>query len=132
LVTVDTSALIAAIDRREADHASMITVFQNETGPLIIPVGMLSEATFLLQRKFGQSTVDLFLGNLESGLFLLDCGQDDLPRIRRLTQRYHDLPLGYTDAAVITCAERNGGRVATLDLRHFGVVAAEGTIQIVP
>ena len=131
-MTVDTSALIAAIDRRELDYARMTAFFQSEAGALIIPVGMLSEATFLLERKFGPATVDLFLGNVEAGRFLLDCGRDDLPRILQLTRRYHDLPLGYTDAAVIACAERNGGRVATLDLRHFGVVAREGTIQIVP
>jgi hypothetical protein len=33
---------------------------------------------------------------------------------------------------VIACAERNGGRVAAFDLRHFAAVAREGTIQIVP
>lgn len=49
-----------------------------------------------------------------------------------LVRRYADLELGLVDAAVIACAERNGGRVLTLDLRHFGVVAREGTITIVP
>jgi hypothetical protein len=33
---------------------------------------------------------------------------------------------------LITIDERNNGRVATLDLRHFGVVAREGTITVVP
>jgi predicted nucleic acid-binding protein len=42
------------------------------------------------------------------------------------------LPLGSADAAVIACAERHGGRVLTLDRRHFGVVEREGTISLVP
>ena len=54
------------------------------------------------------------------------------PRVRALLRRYADLSLGYVDAAVIACAERSGGRVMTFDLRDFGVVAAEGTITIVP
>ena len=52
--------------------------------------------------------------------------------VRQLVARYADLSLGFVDAAVIACAERNGGRVLTFDLRDFGVVAAEGTITIVP
>jgi hypothetical protein len=33
---------------------------------------------------------------------------------------------------VISCAERNGGRVLTLDLRQFGVVADEGNVSLLP
>jgi predicted nucleic acid-binding protein len=46
--------------------------------------------------------------------------------------RYADLPLGFADASVIACAERHGGRVLTLDLRHFGVVAGEGRLTLIP
>jgi len=49
-----------------------------------------------------------------------------------MIRRPRKLTLGYADAAVIACAERNGGRVATFDVRHFAAVAREGTIQIVP
>jgi len=63
---------------------------------------------------------------------VLDCGESDLGRARQLLGRYADLALGFVDAAVIACAERNGGRVLTFDLRDFGVVAAEGTITILP
>jgi predicted nucleic acid-binding protein len=49
-----------------------------------------------------------------------------------LIGRYADLPLGLTDAMVVACTERNGGRVLTLDRRHFGVVAGEGTITVLP
>jgi hypothetical protein len=73
-----------------------------------------------------------FLQDIAADRFQLDVGDVDLPRIVALVQRYHDMPLGYAEAAVIACAERNGGRVATIDLRHFAAVAREGTIQIVP
>jgi predicted nucleic acid-binding protein len=62
----------------------------------------------------------------------LDCGLEDIARVRALVRRYADLSLGVVDAAVIACVERSGGRVMTFDLRDFGVVAAEGTITIVP
>jgi predicted nucleic acid-binding protein len=62
----------------------------------------------------------------------LDCGDDDIPRIRGLASRYEDLPLGFADASVVACAERNGGRVVTLDDRDFAVVAREEAIVVLP
>jgi len=132
LVTVDTSGLIAAIDRNDTNHQQATEFFRGEIGPLIIPTGLLSEACYFLEHRYGSKTLDTFLSNIELGGFMLDCGESDLSRVIALVRRYHDLPLGYADATVIACAERNGGRVATFDLRHFGVVAREGTIQIVP
>lgn len=57
---------------------------------------------------------------------------DLLVALRRLVQRYRDLPLDLADGAVIACAERSGGVVLTLDLRDFGVVAREGSITLLP
>lgn len=75
--------------------------------------------------------LDLFLANLEARAFVLDCGADDLPRIREeVIRRYTDLPLGFADASVIACAERHGGHVLSLDLSHFGIVAREGKIRV--
>ncbi len=76
--------------------------------------------------------LEAFLQDLETGAYALDCGDQDFGRIRELVRRYDDLPLGFSDAAVITCAERNGGRVLTLDQRDFQVVGREGRITIVP
>lgn len=61
-----------------------------------------------------------------------DLAARDFPRIRKLVERYADLPLGYADAAVVACAERSGRRVLTLDRRDFGVVSGEGSITILP
>ena len=43
-----------------------------------------------------------------------------------------DLALGYVDAAVIACVERRGGPVLAFDRRESGVVAADGTITVLP
>src|SRR5581483_1433843 len=47
-------------------------------------------------------------------------------------ERYRDIPLGFADAAVIAGADRRGGAVLTLDMRHFSVVARERRIRVVP
>lgn len=49
----------------------------------------------------------------------------DLSRMADLVDQYADLPLGTTDAAVVSLAERlHCAEVATLDRRHFTVVRA--------
>ncbi len=82
----------------------------------------------MIESKLTYGTLVSFISDIEMGSYTLDCGEQDIPRIRELVRRYADFPLGFADAAVIACAERNGGRVLTLDMRHFGVVAREGTL----
>ena len=77
-------------------------------------------------------TFDRFLGSVERGELKLDCGDRDIPRVRQLMARYDDLPLGAADAFVAVCAERNGGRVLTLDRRHFDVVGRELGLEVLP
>jgi len=132
LVTLDTSVLFTIMDRRAPRHNELVELIKSERGPLVIPVGIMAEITYFLEERIGRQYLDGLLMDIEDGAYRLDCGESDLPRIRALIRRYHDLPLGYADASVIACAERYGGTVATLDLRHFAAVAREGTIQIVP
>ena len=132
LITLDTSGLLALLNRRDPDHARVRAAFDDDRGPYLVPAGILAEITYMVEQRLGTRTLDLFLEDLESGAYALDCGHADLPRIRALITRYDDLPLGFADASVVACAERSGGRVLTLDVRDFGVVARAGTVTIVP
>lgn len=85
-----------------------------------------------MQKRAGVSVLDEFLEDIQTGAYRLECGEDDFGRVRELLERYADLGLSFTDAAVIACAERNGGRVLTFDRRDFDVVAREGSITILP
>jgi predicted nucleic acid-binding protein len=132
LITLDTSALYALVDRRDPDHASVLEELQRDFGPYVVPTGILAELAYLVESRLGAAVMDVVLADLESGAYSLDCGDEDIPRIRDLASRYEDLPLGFADASVVACAERNGGRVLTLDTRDFAVVAREGTIDVLP
>lgn len=131
MITLDSSGIIALFRRRDEHHASARNALQDESGPLVVPAGILGEVTYMLERWAGPREVDAFLGSLQEGSMLLDCGERDLPRVRELIARYADLPLGFADAAVVACAERRGGRILTYDQRHFPVVAGESTITMV-
>ncbi len=132
LITLDTSGLFALLNRTDRDYESVKAAFFEDKGPYLVPAGILAEIAYMVEERLGSRAIESLVLDLESGGLSLECGEEDLPRIRNLVKRYEDLPLGFADASVISCAERNGGRVLTLDLRHFGVVAAEGTITLLP
>ena len=132
LITLDTSGLLAALNRGDRHHQTVVRSLEQETGPLVLPVALLGEAGYMVEGWLGSSTLRRLLSDMMAGFYVLDCGEHDLSRIDALLARYEDLRLGFADACVIACAERNGGRVLTTDRRHFGVVAREQTIEIVP
>lgn len=132
MITLDTSAIFVLLDGKHPLQKNLQRLLVNDPGPLLIPTGILSEITYMVESRLGQRVVETFLTDLSEENFLLDCGANDLLRIRQLMKRYSDLPLGYADAAVIACAERSGKKVMTLDFRHFSVVEREGLIEVLP
>lgn len=55
-------------------------------------------------------------------LALLPLGQEDVPRMRELMEKYRDLPMDLADAALVRAAERERlRRVFTLDRRDFAL-----------
>lgn len=132
LITLDTSGILALLDREYRDHRCVADAFAADPGPYVVPAATLGEVGYLLARDLGPRVERAFLHDLTFGLFQLDCGEDDLERVGALVARYESLTLGLVDAAVIACAVRRGGRVLTLDRRHFDVVARELPLEIVP
>ena len=132
MVVLDTSVLFAALDRGQLQHRSVLDALRPHSGSFIVPVAILAEISHFIERDLGQIAVSTLARDIERGSYELDCGLDDWQRIRELIDRYNDLPLGIADAAVIACAERRKAPVATLDFRHFGTVAREGKISILP
>jgi hypothetical protein len=132
VITLDTSGLLALLNRKDPDHPAAVAALAAAGRPYLVPAGMLAEITYMVEARLGSTVLDLLLADLASGALSLDCGVDDFGRIRALVARYADLPLGAADASVVACAERSGGAVLTLDTRDFAVVAREGRITVVP
>jgi predicted nucleic acid-binding protein len=132
VITLDTSALVALFNRADPHHERVSAVLESDSGPYFVPAGILAEITCMLEQRQGAKMLDAFLADLETGAFTLDCGERNIARIRALVERYSDLPLGFSDASVIACAEERGGRVATVDRRHFDVVSRDASISVYP
>ena len=132
VVTLDSSVLIELLNRAAPQHDVALSAFMAEQPPYLIPAGILGELTYMVERRLGPAILDALLEDIESGAYSIECGEADLSAIRELLKRYADLSLGFSDAAVVACAQRSGGRVMTFDLRDFGPIARDGRITLVP
>lgn len=133
VITLDTSGLFALISRTDPDHEQVKTTLLSDPGPYLVPSGILAEIAYLIERRLGEEVLKSFIEDLTSGAFSFECGEEDLPRVRELISTYADMSLGFSDASAVACAERaSGGRVLTLDRRHFDVIAREGNITPLP
>lgn len=132
LITLDTSGLLALTARRDRNHGRVVAVYDDDPGPHVVPAAVLGEIGYMLEREVGVRAATTLLLELAEGVFELDCGENDLARAASLAQRYESLSLGLVDAMVASCAHRRGGRVLTLDRRHFDVVGRELGLEILP
>jgi uncharacterized protein len=132
----DTGPLYAAMDRRDEAHEACAELLGAADEALVIPAPVVVELEWLVESRLGHAPFDAFLESVEEGEVEIEAlTVADYRRARALCARYHDLPLGFVDAAVIAVAERFKERkVATLDLRHFSVVrpAHVRSLQLVP
>lgn len=132
MITLDTSGILAALNRSDRDHDRARRVLEEERGPRIVPTGILAEAGYVVEADLGPQVLRQFVRDVAAGHFRVDCGSEDLGRIGDLLAQFEDLRIGFADACVVACAERNGGRVLTFDDRDFGPIARAGTISLVP
>ena len=130
MITLDSSALFALTDRKDRSHLRLKRALVAGRGPYLIPAPILAEIIYMIESRLGTNALPAFVGDLDAG-YAVHHSQGGWARIAQLIKRYAGLPRGFSDAAVVECAERHGGRVLTLD-GHFAIVAREGRIAVVP
>jgi uncharacterized protein len=121
---VDAGPLYAYVDADDAHHAASLELLETHPGPLIVPILVITEVTYLFATRLGVEPEVRFLGDLAAGAFSIDpVPAGDWLRIAELVATYRDLRLGTVDASVIAASERlEVTDVATIDRRHFEVV----------
>ena len=124
MIIVDTGPLYAAADTSDSHHRACVAIFEETSEQLVVPVSVIIETCFLIERHLGPLAEAAFISSLRpSGLIVEPLGEPDLEGMAALITTYADLPLGAVDASVIAVAERLGvATVLTIDRRHFSVV----------
>ena len=89
---------------------------------LVIPVFVVSETAYLVEKLLGPHAEAMFLASMAD--YDVDSpAPDDWPRMASLLRTYADFPLGTVDASVVATAERLGiETIITLDHRHFRAI----------
>jgi len=123
----DTSGLLAAYDRRAAEHQAIAALLKASPKP--------TEIDYLLRVRLGIAAELRLIEAFQSGAFRLEAFHGaDWERCRQLVSTYSELDLGLADSGVIAAAERLQDRqILTLDERHFRVVESRlGFLQLLP
>lgn len=130
----DSSALFAAADSGDPDHAPAREALERTEHRLIIPALVVSEVSYLIGERLGSDAEATFLEDLEHHDVDLPA-PGDWTRIAHLVRQHADFPLGGADASVIALAERHDTpTVITLDRRHFLAVRPRhcDALQLLP
>ncbi|WP_417911150.1 type II toxin-antitoxin system VapC family toxin [Candidatus Electronema sp. PJ] len=121
---LDSGFLYATIDIKDRNHLRVTQALPTVTEQILLPVPVLVEVSYLLSARIGHSAMRQCVRQLaDSPIELLSILPSDLPRIHELLEQYADLKLDFTDAAIVTLAERlDIQKILTVDLRDFGTI----------
>jgi hypothetical protein len=129
----DTGAILALLARTDRWHQRCADAFAGLQLPLATSAAVLTELFHLLDDPRERSAI---WGFLRSGaVTVLPIGDEDLPHLEALMQRYHDRPMDFADATLVHLARREGlVTIFTIDHNDFETYRIEGTrrFRIVP
>ena len=123
---VDTSALIAFLDRSDSYHAIFRKLFSNPL-PLVSSALVIAEGHGWFLRRYDQNRAIQFLNfiNELTPLTLQPVGKEDLAKAGRLIRKFADQPLTLADAhGLVIMNERRISTCWSTD-RHLGLTGAE-------
>lgn len=123
---VDTSALLAFLDRNEPMHRATAAAIAAGEGPFVVSPMVLAELDYLIATRHGVDAELAMLDEITSGAWALaSWTAADTAEARAVIAHYRDQQICLTDAANVVLAARYGTHVmATLDRRHFTVLRA--------
>jgi predicted nucleic acid-binding protein len=123
-VLVDAGPLVALLDRADAAHETCVEAIRALRDPLLTVWPAFTEAMYLLRESWPAQKA--LWSRLETGaLELAPLDRTDGPRMRKMMEKYRDLPMDLADAALVRVAERESlTRIFTLDRTHFSIYRA--------
>jgi predicted nucleic acid-binding protein len=121
---LDTSFLLAMTNIKDHNHSRVLEVAKSIDDPLVLPVTVLPEVSYLIGSRLGYGVMRQFLSGLVTGNVTLETvTMTDLKRVTEILEEYEDSRLDFVDATIVAIAERlDVTRVLTLDRRDFSII----------
>lgn len=119
---VDTGVLYALADRSDAWHARVRALVSSTREPLLAPITIIPEVTYLLATRLGAYAELAFVRSLADGEIGIEpVNAAACVRAQEVMMEYPDI--GFVDATLVASAERlKLSTIATTDRRHFGAI----------
>ena len=120
-VTMDTGPWVALIDRSEEWHIECVEWFKNFRGNILSSEAVLTEVLYLLNfSSKAQSAAINFV--LNRAILLVPSSFESMKRVKRLMEKYKDVPMDYADATLVSIAEDLSiPHVVSFDTKDFGI-----------
>ncbi len=128
MILLDSSGLLAALNRSEPAYESARAALEADPGPRVLSPFVLAELDYLLGTRGRPDTQQTLLDDVARASYqLAPFDPADVGEAARIVARYSDLRIGLADASIVVLAGRYGtNRVLTLDERHFRVLRTPG------
>ena len=121
---LDSGFLYAQLNGKDNQHSAVSAATKiAEREPIILPIPVITEVAYLLQRDLNIETVATFLESLpETDLILEAPLAEDYRRAAEILRKYDDANIDFVDAVIVAISERlNITKILTVDRRHFGI-----------
>jgi uncharacterized protein len=118
MIVIDTSVVVAAMNRRDDHHRAVVDWLEQAEGALVTSPLALAEMDYLITRHGGLPAAQRLYDDFDAGAYRIEWWPASIHDCIGVAR---DNPgLGLADASLIAIAARLGtADIATLDERHF-------------
>jgi uncharacterized protein len=123
LIVLDTSVVLAFMDRRDANHEAVRNWMGANGEELVSTPLVVAELDHLVLRYGGAIAAKALREDLGNGAYQVEWWPTAMHETIALAEAHESMQLGLTDASLLALAAHlQSTRIATLDERHFRAV----------
>ncbi|HEX4116815.1 MAG TPA: PIN domain-containing protein [Solirubrobacteraceae bacterium] len=127
MIVLDTSVVLAVMDRRDVNHERVREWVDGVRDELCTTPLVLAELDYLVPKRGGSAAAQALRDDFQDGAYLVEWWHSALRETIATARLYESIDLGLTDASLIALAAHlETTRIATLDERHFRAVRPLG------
>lgn len=120
MIVIDSSVLVALLDRDDGRHSISTTWYAGCTEELVTTPLVLAEIDHLVERRGGAVAAAALRRDVAAGAFQVEWWPGCIAETIQVADRYATSALGLTDASLVALAAHvETTRIATFDERHF-------------
>lgn len=123
MIVLDTSVVLAFMDRRDVNHERVREWLQMQDQELVTTPLLVAELDHLVFRRGGAGGVQALRDDFDGEAYQVEWWPTAIHETTAIAKRYESMKLGLSDASLVALAAHlQTTCIATLDERHFRAV----------